>query len=78
MKKKMAMMCIAGVMAVSLSACGNKSTQTGSDAAQTTEQSSETAATQETASEEETKVSERADYVALADLDVDEYVTGRI
>ena len=75
MKKKMAMMCIAGVMAVSLCACGNKSTQTGSDAAQTTEQSSETAATQETASEEETKVSERADYVALADLDVDEYVT---
>ena len=75
MKKKMAMMCIAGVMAVSLCACGNKSTQAGSDAAQTTEQSSETAATQETASEEETKVSERADYVALADLDVDEYVT---
>lgn len=75
MKKKMAMMCIAGVMAVSLCACGNKSTQTGSDAAQTTEQSSETAATQEIASEEETKVSERADYVALADLDVDEYVT---
>lgn len=75
MKKKMAMMCIAGVMAVSLCACGDKSTQTGSDAAQTTEQSSETAATQETASEEETKVSERADYVALADLDVDEYVT---
>ena len=36
MKKKMAMMCIAGVMAVSLCACGNKSTQTGSDAAQTT------------------------------------------
>ena len=32
MKKKMAMMCIAGVMAVSLCACGNKSTQTGSDA----------------------------------------------
>ena len=75
MKKKMAMMCIAGVMAGSLWACGNKSTQTGSDAAQTTEQSSETAATQETASEEETKVSERADYVALADLDVDEDVT---
>ena len=75
MKKKMAMMCIAGVMAVSLCACGNKSTQTGSDAAQPTEQSSEPAATQETASEEETKVSERADYVALADLDVDEYVT---
>ena len=27
MKKKMAMMCIAGVMAVSLCACGNKSTR---------------------------------------------------
>ena len=35
MKKKMAMMCMAGVMAVSLCACGNKGKETTADATAT-------------------------------------------
>ena len=76
MKKKMAMMCMAGVMAVSLCACGNKGKETTADATAATEQTGEEEqTTEETSAEEETKVSERADYVALEDLEVDEYVT---
>ena len=75
MKKKMAMMCMAGVMAVSLCACGNKGKETTADATAATEQTGEEQTTEETSAEEETKVSERADYVALEDLEVDEYVT---
>ena len=80
MKKKIVMMCIAGAMAVSMCACGNKSEETASDATQTTDSENATTAdseksTEETSETEETKVSERADYVALEDLEVDEYVT---
>ena len=75
MNKKMAMMCMAGVMAVSLCACGNKGKETTADATAATEQTGGEQTTEETSAEEETKVSERADYVALEDLEVDEYVT---
>lgn len=70
-------MCIAGVMAVSLCACANKSEETSAETTgeTATEATQEQTGTEETTEAEETKVSERADYVALADLDVDEYVT---
>lgn len=77
MKKKLAMMCIAGVLAVGMCACGSKSEEitVGTEAEQSTTESASTEATTEEAASEETKVSERADYVALEDLEVKEYVT---
>lgn len=75
MKKKLVMMCMAGVVAISLCACGGKNkTEDAANTNETTVQSqeaSEGAETQET----EVKVSERPDYVALEDLETDDYVT---
>ncbi len=78
MKKRLLAMLMAGVVAVSVCACGGKA----EDAANTTEEAATTATTEagteENASTQETeeiRVSEREDYVALEDMETDEYVT---
>ena len=78
MKKRLLVMLMAGVVAVSVCACGGKA----EDAANTTEEAATTATTEagteENASTQETeeiRVSEREDYVALEDMETDEYVT---
>lgn len=71
MKKKLALMCMAGVMIVSVSACGGgKQEQDAQETAQTVE-STESEASQAEAE----RVGDREDYVGLQDLDVDEYIT---
>ena len=75
MKKKLVMMCMAGVVAISLCACGGKNkTEDAANTNETTVQSQEAAEGAET-QETEVKVSERPDYVALEDLETDDYVT---
>lgn len=78
MKKRLLAMLMAGVVAVSVCACGGKA----EDAANTTDEAATTATTEagteESASTQETeeiRVSEREDYVALEDMETDEYVT---
>lgn len=78
MKKRLLAMLMAGVVAVSVCACGSKEAE---DAANTTDEAATTATTQaveETATTQETeviRVSEREDYVPLEDLSTDEYIT---
>lgn len=75
MKKKLVMMCMAGVVAIGLCACGGKDkTEDAANTNETTVQTQETAEGAET-QETEVKVSERPDYVALEDLETDDYVT---
>ena len=79
MKKKLAWMCMAGVMAMSVSACGGKSGQDAQETAQTVEEgetgaTTEAAVSGESAAETE-KISDREDYVGIEDLDIDEYIT---
>lgn len=69
MKKRLFMMLVAGVVAVSVCACGGKT----EDAAQKTDEVATTETTE--AQTEEIKVSEREDYVALEDMETDKYVT---
>ena len=69
MKKRLFMMLVAGVVAVSVCACGGKT----EDATNKTEEVAATAPTE--AQTEEIKVSEREDYVALEDMETDKYVT---
>ena len=81
MKHQFAIVCLAGVMMLGVSACGDKK------AAQESEQSTEAATAAETQSAAESvtgstassildaqRVSEREDYVGLQDLDIDDYV----
>lgn len=79
MKKKLALMCMAGAVIVSMSACGGKSDQDAQGTAQTIEEE-QTSTTQEEhadseASTEVERVSDREDYVGIQDLNIDEYVT---
>lgn len=76
MKKRLFAMLMAGVVAVSVCACGGKTEDAANttDEATTQDAAGETAAT-ETAAEEEIKVSEREDYVALEDMETEDYVT---
>lgn len=88
MKKKLALLCMAGVMVFSISACSDKKaanqtsesveTQTASgeedtDNAQST-QTGEDGSESGQSSETE-KVSDREDYVGIQDLDIEEYIT---
>jgi len=83
MKKKLLMFCMAGAMVLGLCACGGKKAQ--NDAAGTeisTETDSEsstgndsTQITGDASSTEADRVSDRADYVGIQDLDIGEYVT---
>lgn len=78
-------MCLVGVMAFGISACGNKNAAGGEQDAQvTTETGAETENTVQTESAtgnisssilDKERVSEREDYAGLQDLDIDEYVT---
>lgn len=71
MKKKLALMCMAGVMIVSVSACGGgKQEQDAQETAQTVESTES-----EVSQAEAERVGDREDYVGLQDLDVDEYIT---
>lgn len=77
MKKKFALMCMAGLMVFGISACGDKKTQ--NDAIETVvSEGSEQASMQEDAQEvpsTQERVSDRADYVGIQDLDIDTYIT---
>lgn len=74
MKKRLFMMFMAGVVSVSVCACGGKA----EDAANATQEAAATEITEGAASTQETeevKVSEREDYVALEDVEIEKYVT---
>lgn len=79
MKKRLTLMCMAGIMLVGMSACGGKN----SDEVQETAQTSEVVEINTTSEEniddevvaESGKVSDKEDYVGIQDLDIDEYVT---
>ncbi len=77
MKKKLAWMCMAGVMVFGVSACGEqKSDADVQETSQTTQTAEETETdTLEEQSTEEERVSERADYVGFQDLNIADYVT---
>lgn len=87
MKKRLFILCIAGAVALSLSACQGKQADGGTAAESGTAESEavyETAddggESAEEASQAQTetvkeKVSDRPDYVGIQDLDIDEYVT---
>ncbi len=73
-------MCMAGVMVVSMSACGSgKSDPDAQETAQTVEETqTDTALEERTDSGQPTeieRVSDREDYVGLQDLDIEEYIT---
>ena len=78
MKKKLALMCTAGVLILGVSACGEKKAD---ENAQETLQTTQTAdeSEKDTDAQEETTepepVSEREGYVGFQDLNIDEYVT---
>lgn len=82
MKKKLALMCMAGVVIAGLGACGDKKSDeaqetTVQDTVQTSEEDDTGIAAEEEGSTatEATRVSDREDYVGLQDLDIEEYVT---
>lgn len=70
MKRKLALMCMAGVMIMSIGACGGKQEQNAQETAQTVESTESEAPSTETE-----RVGDREDYVGLQDLDVEEYIT---
>lgn len=71
MKRKLALMCMAGVIVLSVGACGGKQEQDAQETTQTVE-STESSGTSST---EAGRVGDREDYVGLQELDVDEYIT---
>lgn len=77
MKKKLALMCVAGVLVLGMSACGGKKSD---EEAQETSQTTQTAEETETGTDaqeqttEVERVSEREGYVGFQDLNIDEYV----
>lgn len=77
MKKKLVLMCMAGVMVAGISAC--RSSKTDGDAQETMQASeASTVSEEDTDSEAPTeagRVSDREDYVGLQDLEIDEYIT---
>lgn len=82
MKKKLALMCMAGVVIAGLSACGGKNADEAQETAVNSVQTLETdetdtgeESTGSEASTEEEKVSDREDYVGIQDLDIENYVT---
>lgn len=78
MKKKMALMCMAGVLILGMSTCGEKKSdedvQETSHTTQTTEERQTGTDEQEQTTEAE-PVSEREGYVGFQDLNIEEYVT---
>ena len=78
MKKKMALMCMAGILIFGMSACGEKKSdedvQETSHTTQTAEDTQTDTEEQEQTTEAE-PVSEREGYVGFQDLNIEEYVT---
>lgn len=88
MKKKIITICLFGIMAFGISACGNKKETDGEAGTQAsveadTDTKAQSAVQAQTGEEDtagssvldEERVSDREDYVGLQDLDIDEYVT---
>ena len=90
MKNKLITACLIGMMAIGVSACGDKTAADGGQGTQAATEAGTTAQTEnagqtESASQTETdaapslldaeRVSDREDYVGLEDLDIDAYVT---
>ena len=84
MKKKIALLCMAGVMVFGMSACGNSKTASEDVQTASTEAVEDTQSTTdislngeeaESGSTEIDRVCDRPDYVGLQDLDIEEYVT---
>lgn len=81
MKKKLVITCLLGMIALGMSACGDK--KLASDTEETTQAfEGENVEAEAAENSDETqspdaaeKVSERADYIAIQDLDIDTYVT---
>ncbi|MDE6983644.1 MAG: trigger factor [Lachnospiraceae bacterium] len=77
MKKKLALMCMAGVVIAGISACGGKKSDDKTTQTMETVPSTEAAQTdteEETAADTE-RVSDREDYVGLQDLEIEDYIT---
>lgn len=80
MKKKFVLMCMTGMMAFCLCACGSKKTgaeqpsQTETETADTASPEGDTDSEPPTEPETE-RVSDRSDYVGFQDLDIEKYVT---
>lgn len=70
MKKKLVMILMASAVAASLSACGKNSDSKETSSTETTQE-----ATTEVESTTQEKVSDRADYIPIEELDMDEYLT---
>lgn len=78
MKKRVVALMLVGVLSVSICACGNKNAETDSEGTTQTESTAETTESvvdnTETSLLDEPKVSEREDYVALADVETADYL----
>lgn len=82
MKKKLVLMCLTGMMVVSISACGGKKTDQDANVVETSsvmeENETITVVEEESSDSVQTeidRVSDREDYVGFQDLDIDKYVT---
>lgn len=81
MKKKLAMLCLAGIMVFGMTACGDKASTVSNNTNETQEATSQeteadgTKVQTEDGQEDETKVSDRADYIQMQDINLDEYFT---
>lgn len=81
MKRKLAMICTAGVLLAGVSACGgNKTDEETQETIQASETSKADTASEEEHTDSETsaefeRVSDREDYIGLQDLDIDAYIT---
>lgn len=84
MKRKLALLCMAGIMVLGISACSDKkaadqtSESVETQTAAGEENADDAQNTQSDESEQSTeseRVSDRADYVGIQDLDIEEYIT---
>lgn len=81
MKKKLAMLCLAGIMVLGMTACGDKASTVSNNSDETQEVTSQEAEGDGTeiqtvaGQEDEIKVSDREDYIQLQDIKLEEYFT---
>ena len=74
-KGKLALMCMAAAVAVSMSACGDSKADQETQETEQTMQTVEQESTDSTPSTEQERVGDREDYVGLQDLEIEDYVT---
>lgn len=74
-KGKLALMCMAAAVAVSMSACGDSKADQETQETEQTMQTAEQESTDSTPSTEQERVGDREDYVGLQDLEIEDYVT---